>query len=152
MWSNISSIYCIFEEFFRVLFVIKRNESFLVFKVKMPRGFLVKRYPHQLSADSSTAPNVDHSSCLSLPLMTRPPLKYRYSDEDRSDSSSSEHEVASIPSPLCLNQSSHPLVSLALSPPLLSYCQKYSKTEVMLVKSAFRVMICNDRPIENCIS
>ena len=121
----------------------------------MPRGFLVKRYPNQLSSDNSpNTQSVDHTSCVSLPLSTRP-LICRYSDEDRSDSSSSEQEVASvtsIPSPLCLNQSSHPLVSLALSPPLLSYSQKYSKTEVILLKSAFHVMICNNRPIEKCIN
>lgn len=106
----------------------------------MPRGFLVKRYPNQLSTDNSSqnSQSVDHKNCVTLPLTTRP-LLCRYSDEDRTDSSSSEPEAASvtsIPSPLSINQSSHPLVSLALSPPvLLSYnSQQYTKTEVMFSK------------------
>ncbi|CAG2178430.1 unnamed protein product, partial [Oppiella nova] len=94
----------------------------------MPKNFLVKRR----KTDNSSNPHIsDHSSCLALPLTTRP-LIYRYSDEDRSDSSSSEPEVGSvtsIPSPLAISHSSHPLASL-VSPSLLSYSKQYSNTEL----------------------
>lgn len=101
----------------------------------MPRGFLVKRYSNQLptGCSSPTSQSLQHANCVPLPLTSRP-LIYRYSDEDRSDSSSSEPEavsITSIPSPISIShQSSHPLVPLALSPPLLSYSQQFSNTEV----------------------
>jgi hypothetical protein len=100
----------------------------------MPRGFLVKRYSNQLPTDSSspTSQSLQHANCVPLPLTSRP-LINRYSDEDRSDTSSSEQEavsITSIPSPISINhQSSHPLVPshpLALTPPLLSYSQRFN--------------------------
>ncbi|XP_054154279.1 insulinoma-associated protein 1a-like [Oppia nitens] len=94
----------------------------------MPRGFLVKRYTNQLPTDNQSA-----NDCpLPLQLTTRPMI-YRYSDEDRSESSSSDAEAlaSNTPSPLPITHSTtHSLVSLALSPPLLSYSKKYSNCEL----------------------
>jgi len=102
----------------------------------MPRGFLVKRYSNQLPTDCSpTSQSLQHANCVPLPLTSRPLIRYRYSDEDRSESSSSEQEAASvtsIPSPIS-HESSDPLVPLALSPPLLSYSQRFSSAEVSLM-------------------
>jgi hypothetical protein len=109
----------------------------------MPRGFLVKRYSNQLPTDSSspTSQSLQHANCVPLPLTSRP-LINRYSDEDRSDTSSSEQEavsITSIPSPISINhQSSHRLVPLALTPPLLSYSQRFSNSEVSAEIVAFQ--------------
>ncbi|RWS16034.1 insulinoma-associated protein 1a-like protein [Dinothrombium tinctorium] len=70
----------------------------------MPRGFLVKRYSTSLSnasLPSNQSVNSHESTESPLPLLSksRANLISRYSDEDRSDSSCSDHEQALMLSP-----------------------------------------------------